>query len=71
METNLSIFFFVNWLQTIILVGLMWQIRNVKDELNLKKELYIVIAIWIIFSLAYFLALMINITDPSSRMIES
>jgi hypothetical protein len=39
------------------LVVLMWQIRNVKDELNLKKELYIVIGVWIIFSLCYFTAL--------------
>ena len=44
-------------MQTISLVILMWQIRNVKDELNLKNELYIVIAIWIVFSLFYFAAL--------------
>ncbi len=67
----MSLFFVVNWLQTIILVGLMWQIRNVKDELNLKKELYIVIGIWILFSLAYFLALMVNIKDPDSKIFES
>jgi hypothetical protein len=35
----------------------MWQIRNVKDELNLKRELYIVIGIWLVFSLLYFGAL--------------
>ena len=44
-------------MQTIGLVILMWTIRNVKDELNLKRELYIVIGIWIVFSLFYFAAL--------------
>jgi len=54
---NLVIFFFVNWLQTLILVLLLYSIRNVKDELNLKKELSIVIAMWLVFSLSYFMAL--------------
>jgi predicted neutral ceramidase superfamily lipid hydrolase len=53
--------------QTISLVILMWQIRNVKDELNLKKELYIVIAIWIVFSLFYFAALQIDMNSSKDQ----
>jgi hypothetical protein len=48
-----------------ILVILMWNIRNVKDELNLKRELYIVIFIWVAFSLSYFIALQVDIAEPS------
>lgn len=60
-ETNQCMFFFVNWLQTLILVLLLFKIRNVKDELNLKNELSIIIAIWLSFSLSYFLALQVQI----------
>ena len=56
-ESNLCIFFIVNWAQTLVLVLLLYKIRNVKDELNLKKELSIIIALWLIFSLSYFLTL--------------
>lgn len=56
-EVNMAIFFIMNWLQTLILVILLFQIRNVKDELNLKKELTIIILIWLLFSLSYFFAL--------------
>jgi hypothetical protein len=34
-DFNVSLFFFVNWLQTVILIYLLYAIRNVKDELNL------------------------------------
>jgi hypothetical protein len=53
----------LGWAQTIGLVILMWKIRNVKDELNLKRELYIVIGIWIVFSLFYFAALQIDMNS--------
>ena len=35
LEANLCIFYFINWSQTLILVLLLYKIRNVKDELNL------------------------------------
>lgn len=56
-EVNVSVFFIVNWLQTLILVILLFKIRNVKDELNLKNELSVIIMIWLLFSLSYFFAL--------------
>ena len=59
-EFNISLFFFVNWIQTVILIYLLYAIRNVKDELNLKTELIYVIIIWVIFSLGYFLTLVIT-----------
>ncbi len=43
-----------------ILIYLLFAIRNVKDELNLKTELIYVIIIWVIFSLGYFLTLVIT-----------
>jgi hypothetical protein len=61
-ETNLCVFFSVNWAQTLILVLLLYTIRNVKDELNLKKELTVIIGIWLVFSLLYFLSLQIEIS---------
>ena len=59
-EFNISLFFFVNWIQTVILMYLLYAIRNVKDELNLKTELIYVIIIWVFFSLGYFLTLVIT-----------
>lgn len=56
-DSNVSLFFVVNWLQTVILIYLLYAIRNVKDELNLKTELIYVIIIWVIFSLSYFTTL--------------
>ena len=43
-----------------ILIYLLYAIRNVKDELNLKTELIYVIIIWVVFSLGYFLTLVIT-----------
>jgi hypothetical protein len=69
-DTNVSLFFIVNWFQTITLVYLLWAIRNVKDELNLKNELSIVIFIWVLFSLSYFIALQYGLaTDNNSNEI--
>ncbi len=68
--TNISIFFIVNWAQTLTLVMLMWKIRNVKDELNLKKELYLVIGIWLVFSLLYFSALQVDMSTIGYRQAE-
>jgi len=47
-------------MQTVTLIYLLYAIRNVKDELNLKTELIYVIIIWVIFSLSYFTALFIS-----------
>ena len=57
LSTSTYLFFLVNWLQTVILIYLLYAIRNVKDELNLKTELIYVIIIWVIFSLSYFTTL--------------
>ena len=43
-----------------ILIYLLYAIRNVKDELNLKTELIYVIIIWVVFSLGYFMTLVIT-----------
>jgi hypothetical protein len=48
----------------------MWKIRNVKDELNLKKELYLVIGIWLVFSLLYFSALQVDMSTIGYRQAE-
>lgn len=74
LEANLCIFYFINWSQTLILVLLLYKIRNVKDELNLKNELFIIIGIWLFFSLFYFLALQVEITsrdiDPTDSNLK-
>jgi hypothetical protein len=70
MIVNICIFFIVNWIQTLTLVILMWSIRFVKDELNLKRELYIVIGVWIVFSLCYFAALNMDLSTDDNTAFE-
>ncbi|CDW85713.1 UNKNOWN [Stylonychia lemnae] len=54
---NICTFIIVNWLQTLVLILLFYRLRNIKDELNIKQEIRIIIIIWISFSLAYFITL--------------
>jgi hypothetical protein len=63
MKINLCIFIFVNWSQTLALIFLLYKIRNVKDELNLKNELRLIILIWLAFSLCYFICLQVQISS--------
>jgi hypothetical protein len=46
---NLCTFVTVNWVQTFILILLYYLIRNIKDELNIKLELKIIIILWAAF----------------------
>ena len=54
---NFSMFVFMNWFLIVVLLYLYHQIRNIKDELNIKFELRLIINIWIVFSISYFFAL--------------
>lgn len=54
---NICSFIAINWSQVLILTILCYKIINIKDELNIKKELVLIIIIWITFSVLYFGAL--------------
>ena len=59
--SNFSSFVIINWLQILVLVYLCYKIIDIKDEINIKRELVIIIVVWISFSLFYFTFLQIRL----------
>lgn len=57
LNANIISFITMNWLELLILVIMIFKIRNIKDELNIKNELIIIMGLWIFFSLGYFATL--------------
>ena len=52
---NLINFVFVNWALVVGYVLIYWKIRNIRNELNIKKEIAIIMVAWVIFSMIYFI----------------
>lgn len=52
--TNALMFIIFNWIEIIGYVLLFWLIRKIKNELNVKREIQIVLLFWSIFSIIYF-----------------
>ena len=53
MNVNIWFYLFWNWLELFVLVIVSYRIRNVRDELNISKELFTIIINWIFFSSLY------------------
>lgn len=57
---NVSVFIIVNWLQILILIIAYQRLNNIKDELNIKRELRLIIVMWVSFSILYFATLQLE-----------
>lgn len=53
-EVNAIIFVLFNWFEIAGFSIAFWVIRNIKNELNIKVELYFVLVFWTVFSIFYF-----------------
>lgn len=51
---NSLIFVILNWGEVVGFAALFWMIRNIKNELNVKREVQAVLVLWGIFSIIYF-----------------
>ena len=69
-DMNKYSFVILNWLELIILVFMIYKIRNVKDELNIKSELIWIMAFWILFSFGYFITLTSSHTNSTEVTIS-
>ena len=52
--TNAILFVVLNWAEIIGFALLFWFVRNIKNELNVKREVQAVLLSWGIFSVIYF-----------------
>jgi hypothetical protein len=50
---NIWSYLIFNWLELVVLVVISYLIRNIRDQLNISWELYLINACWIFFSTAY------------------
>lgn len=50
----MAAFLFWNWVELVAFVWIYMKIENVKDELNIQKELKYIIYAWLGFSIIYF-----------------
>ena len=53
-EINHYMFIFFNWVLMIIFVGMYLLIQQIKDELQIKKELFWIIILWSLTNIIYF-----------------
>jgi hypothetical protein len=60
---NFCSFIVINWIEILILIIVCYKIIDIKDEINIKKELVIIIIVWTGFSLFYFSFLQIRIAN--------
>lgn len=60
-QANILSFITFNWLELLAMVLIIFKIRNAKDELNIQKELVLIMILWILFSLGYFATLFYEI----------
>jgi hypothetical protein len=69
MQVNVGFYLVWNWLEVVILVVMSYWIRNVRDELNISKELFTTIFFWTLFSSIYIgtAFFYINIDDNNVR----
>lgn len=52
---NKITFISTNFFELMLLIILLYKIRDIKDELNIKIELNILIILWLLFSMLYFI----------------
>jgi hypothetical protein len=52
--TNSIMFVVLNWAEIVGFAMLFWFVRNIKNELNVKREVQAVLLSWGIFSVLYF-----------------
>ena len=52
--TNAIIFVVLDWAEIVGFALLFWFVRNIKNELNVKREVQAVLLSWGIFSVIYF-----------------
>eukprot|EP00347_Sterkiella_histriomuscorum_P018057 403346954 len=51
---NLIVFVVLNWFEIAGYAIAFWMVRNIKNELNIKVEIYFIIIFWTLFSIFYF-----------------
>ena len=51
--TNGIVFIMSNWLELIALGYMIYKIKDIKDELNIKNELVVISIVWFFFSMFY------------------
>ena len=54
-DINTYCFLFYNWFFIGALVFLYWKIRNIRNELNMKKEIFFIMLAWSVFSIVFYL----------------
>lgn len=52
--TNAIIYVTLNWVEIVGFAYLFWLVRNIKNELNVKREVQAVLLFWSVFSVIYF-----------------
>lgn len=60
---NIS-FILLNWLEIVGFVFMYWKIRKIRNELNIKAELAVIMLFWSIFSIIYFILKFLLIILP-------
>lgn len=60
-------FITINWAELMILVVMIFIIRNIRDELNIKYEILIITLCWILFSCIYFVLQSSSITTSENE----
>lgn len=53
-QINKCSFVIFNFAELVVLLYMLVKIKNIKDELNIKVEINILILLWLIFSIIYF-----------------
>ena len=65
-KVNIWFYLSWNWLELVILVFFTYWIRNVRDELNISLELFLINLSWILFSTLYMGFTFYSINDGKS-----
>lgn len=53
---NKITFICVNFVELMLLIVMLYKIKDIKDELNIKVELNFLIILWLLFSMIYFIS---------------
>lgn len=53
-EANSLVFVIINWFEIAGFAFAFWMVRNIKNELNVKVEIYFILIFWTLFSVFYF-----------------
>lgn len=54
-NANKITFISVNFIELMLLIIILYNIKDIKDELNIKVELNLLIILWLMFSMIYFI----------------